>query len=129
MYKYKVEIILDEEKIKKDDKYEPQVMYDYIRNMFKQFDLPEIKTEKPYHLIFTDKGRNRDYGALGKVMLDLYYSEWFLDYALKLVWYNYVSKSVEDVIKRLDSNKRGNSQWNKIMIHLNYQKLRNAKKP
>lgn len=42
-------------------------------------------------------------------MLDLYYSEWFLDYALKLVWYNYVSKSVEDVIKRLDSDKRGNS--------------------
>ena len=83
-FKYKVEIVIDEEKVINDDIYDPKEMYEFIRNMFKRFDLAEIKTDKPYHLIFADKGRNRDYGALGKAMLDLYYSDWFLNYAKKL---------------------------------------------
>ncbi len=109
MYRFKVEILIDEEKVIKDDKYEPQDMYDCIRKMFKRFDLSEIKTDKPNHFIFTDKGRKQDYGGLGRAMLDLYYSEWFLDYAIKLIWHNYNSKSVEDVIKKLSGDKRGNS--------------------
>ena len=62
-FKYKVEIVIDEEKVINDDIYDPKEMYEFIRNMFKRFDLAEIKTDKPYHLIFADKGRNRDYGA------------------------------------------------------------------
>lgn len=100
-FKYKVEIVIDEEKVINDDIYEPTEMYEFIRNMFRRFDLPEIKTDKPYHLIFTDKGRNRDYGALGKSMLDLYYSDWFLKYAKKLFWHNNVNESVEDVLNQL----------------------------
>ena len=72
-FKYKVEIVIDEEKVINDDIYEPSEMYEFIRNMFRRFDLPEIKTDKPYHLNFTDKGRSRNYEALGKAMLDLYY--------------------------------------------------------
>lgn len=87
MYKFKVEIILDEEKIKKDDKYEPKVMYDYIRDMFKRFELPEIKTEEPYHLIFTDKGGDKDLGGLGSATVDLYDTDWFKKYAVKFYWY------------------------------------------
>ena len=90
-FKYKVEIVIDEEKVINDDIYDPKEM----------FDLAEIKTDKPYHLIFADKGRNRDYGALGKAMLDLYYSDWFLNYAKKLFWHNNVNESVEDVLKQL----------------------------
>lgn len=56
-FKYKVEIVIDEEKVINDDIYEPSEMYEFIRNMFRRFDLPEIKTDKPYHLIFTDKGK------------------------------------------------------------------------
>ena len=100
-FKYKVEIVIDEEKVINDDIYDPKEMYEFIRNMFKHFDLAEIKTDKPYHLIFADKGRNRDYGALGKAMLDLYYSDWFLNYAKKLFWHNNVNESVEDVLKQL----------------------------
>lgn len=100
-FKYKVEIVIDEEKVINDDIYDPKEMYEFIRNMFKRFDLAEIKTDKPYYLIFADKGRNRDYGALGKAMLDLYYSDWFLNYAKKLFWHNNVNESVEDVLKQL----------------------------
>ena len=87
MYRFKVEIVIDEEKVIKDDKYEPQVMYDYIRDMFKQFELPEIKTEEPYHLIFTDKGGNKDLGAMGRIVFDLCDMDWFRKYATEFYWY------------------------------------------
>lgn len=51
-FKYKVEIVIDEEKVINDDIYDPKEMYEFIRNMFKRFDLAEIKTDKPYHFIF-----------------------------------------------------------------------------
>lgn len=87
MYRFKVEIVIDEEKVIKDDKYEPQVMYDYIRDMFKQFELSEIKTEEPYHLIFTDKGGNKDLGAMGRIVFDLCDMDWFRKYATEFYWY------------------------------------------
>ena len=100
-FKYKVEIVIDEEKVINDDIYDPKEMYEFIRNMYKRSDLAESTTENPEHLIFADKARNRDYGALGKAMLDLYYSDWFLNYAKKLFWHNNVNESVEDVLKQL----------------------------
>ena len=124
-FKYKVEIVIDEEKVINVYIYDTKEMYEFIRNMFNRFDLAEIKTDKPYHLIFADKGRNRDYGALGKAMLDLYYSDWFLNYAKKLFWHNNVNESVEDVLKQLGNKTWGDSQWRK---HLNHLKTRNVLK-
>ena len=46
-FKYKVEIVIDEEKVINDDIYEPSEMYEFIRNMFKRFDLAEIKQINP----------------------------------------------------------------------------------
>lgn len=97
-YKYKVEIVIDEVKVVKDDIYEPTEMYEFIRNMFRRFDLPEIKTDKPYHLIFTDKGRSRDMGILASNAIDLYESDWFKKYAVEFYWHsrnnnNTISKS------------------------------------
>lgn len=96
--KYKVEIVIDEEKVINDDIYEPKEMYEFIRNMFRRFDLPEIKTDKPYHLIFTDKGRSRDMGILASNAIDLYESDWFKKYAVEFYWHshnndNTISKS------------------------------------
>ena len=86
--KYKVEIVIDEEKVINDDIYEPKEMYEFIRNMFRRFDLPEIKTDKPYHLIFTDKGRSRDMGILASNAIDLYESDWFKKYAVEFYWHS-----------------------------------------
>ena len=33
-FKYKVEIVIDEEKVINDDIYDPKEMYEFIRNMF-----------------------------------------------------------------------------------------------
>lgn len=101
-YKYKVEIVIDEEKVINDDIYDPKEMYEYIKNMFRRFDLPEIKTDKPYHLIFTDKSRSRDYGALWRVILDLYDMDWFKNYAVKYFWHNKSNGSIEDIMLGLN---------------------------
>ena len=77
-------------------------MYEFIRNMFKRFDLAEIKTDKPYYLIFADKGRNRDYGALWRVILDLYDMDWFKNYAVKYFWHNKSNGSIEDIMLGLN---------------------------
>lgn len=103
MCRFKVEILIDEEKVIKDDKYEPQDMYDCIRKMFKRFDLSEIKTDKPYHFIFTDKGRKQDYGALWRVILDLYDKNWFKRYTLKYTWYNIRNYTCEDIMSEFDN--------------------------
>lgn len=87
MCRFKVEILIDEEKVIKDDKYEPKDMYDCIRKMFKRFDLPEIKTDKPYHFIFTDKGGSKDMGGLASAAIDLYETDWFKKYAVEFYWY------------------------------------------
>ena len=92
MYRFKVEIVIDEEKVIKDDKYEPQVMYDYIRDMFKQFDLSEIKTGEQYHLVFTNKGGNKDLGAIGRIVFDLCDMDWFRKYATEFYWYELNNK-------------------------------------
>lgn len=101
-FKYKVEIVIDEEKVINDDIYDPKEMYEFIRNMFKRFDLAEIKTDKPYYLIFADKGRNRDYGALWRVILDLYDMDWFKNYAVKYFWHNKSNGSIEDIMLGLN---------------------------
>lgn len=120
MYRFKVEIVIDEEKVIKDDKYEPEVMYDFIRKMFKQFELPEIKTEEPYHLIFTDNGRNKDMGGLTSAAIDLYEMDWFKKYAIGFYWYsrnsdNTISKS--SIFDELNNFKvKGIWVWKQLMI-------------
>ena len=86
-YDFKVEILIDEEKVVADNKYDPAVMYEYIRNLFRRFNLKEIETEVPNHIVFTDNGNNRDMGALGSGALDLYEQEWFRRYSLGFYWY------------------------------------------
>ena len=114
--KYKVEIVIDEEKVINDDIYEPKEMYEFIRNMFRRFDLPEIKTDKPCHLIFTDKGRNRDYGALGRTIFDLYEYEWFKNYVLKYKFYDLIGDSCENIIYKINNYRsRYGFSWGKLL--------------
>ena len=115
-FKYKVEIVIDEEKVINDDIYDPKEMYEYIKNMFRRFDLPEIKTDKPYHLIFTDKGRSRDYGALGRTIFDLYEYEWFKKYAVKFKFYDLISGSCEDIIYKINKYRSHYGiSWKKLL--------------
>lgn len=81
MVKFKVEILIDEEKVIEDDKYEPETMYEYIKNMFRKYNLKEVITDSPNHIIFTDRGNNKDMAGLFLVASDLSEFDWFRKYA------------------------------------------------
>ena len=98
MVNFKVEILIDEEKVLQDDKYEPATMYEYIKDMFRTFHLREVKTEKPNFIVFIDRGNDKDFGGFWSAIWDLYEEDWFKRYALQCTWYNNVEGNVEDVL-------------------------------
>lgn len=87
MAKFKVEILINEEKVLQDDKYEPETMYEYIKNMFRKYNLKEVITDSPNHIIFTDRGDNRDMVGLSLVAIHLAEFDWFRKYAKQFYWY------------------------------------------
>lgn len=98
MIKFKVEILIDEDMVIQDDEYELDDMYEYIKDKFRKYNLNEVETDAPNHIIFTDAGDNRDFGGFWSAIWDLYGLDWFKKYALKFAWYNYVEERVEDIL-------------------------------
>lgn len=98
MSNFKIKIKLSEEAIITDDKYEPEVLYQYIRDMYSRFHLPEIKSDDNTLFVFVDNGKDTDFGALMKATIDLYHSDWFKKYVIECTWYNYLTKEVEDFL-------------------------------
>lgn len=86
MFQFKVEILIDEEKVIADKVYEPETMYEYIKDMFRQYHLKEVETDKPNHIVFTDVGTDKDMAGLALAAIDLYDMEWFKKYAVKCLW-------------------------------------------
>lgn len=109
MFKFKVEILIDEEKVIADDRYEPEVLYKYIRDMYKQFHLKEIETKEPNHIIFVDRGNSKDLGGIGSATIDLYDSDWCRKYATRFDWYELGNDGTPiklDVFKSVDEYRR-----------------------
>ena len=98
----KVEITIDDEKIKAEGKHKLEDVYYSIRCAFEEADLPEIKAENGVSLAFTEKGRSSDFARFGSVINSLYESEWFRPYITKYTWYSYDGHT-EDIIKIRDN--------------------------
>ena len=99
MFRFKVEILLNEEKIVADHEYKPETLYTYIRDMFRQYHLKEVQTDTPNHIIFVDRGTNKDYGGFWNGIWELYDQAWFKKYALKCLWFDKNEDEPEDVLK------------------------------
>lgn len=99
----KLEIKLDEAKIKSENKYDVISIYQTLEKSFFKYDIPMNK-EKDGTLVFYGRGHARDYGAFGAVITSLKEKGWFIDYVIKWVWYNSddglneEDYSVEDVL-------------------------------
>lgn len=87
MFRFKVEILLDEEKIVADHEYKPETLYTYIRDMFRQYHLKEVQTDTPNHIIFIDRGTNKDMAGLACAAIDLSEMDWFRKYTDEFYWY------------------------------------------
>ena len=55
--------------------------------MFRKYELNEVETDSPNHIIFTDRGDNRDMAGLGLVAIHLAKFDWFRKYAKEFYWY------------------------------------------
>ena len=84
---FKVEILLDEEKIKEKGEYTPESIYKTIRKKFERFGLQEVPTEDNT-IVYRDRGNSKDYGGMWRVILDLYEADWCKPYLTKCIWYS-----------------------------------------
>ena len=83
----KLEIKLNEHKIKSEHKYEVENIYITLEQSFLKYDIPMTR-EEDGTLVFCGKGHARDYGAFGAVITLLKDKSWFMDYVIKWMWYN-----------------------------------------
>ena len=95
----KVEIVFDEENIVAEDKYDIEKMYAVIDEAFAQYG---IRKETKGVYVGGEKGS--DFAHMWKVNLQLTKEKWFMDNAVKWLWYNSDNGidendfSVEDVL-------------------------------
>ena len=84
---FKVEILLDEEKIKERGEYTPESIYKAIRKNFTQFNLLEIPTDDKT-IVFRDRGHSGDYGGMWKGIITITDADWCKPYLIKCMWYS-----------------------------------------
>lgn len=82
----KVEIELDEQKIREDNKYVPESIMDILDNAFASRNQPILEADG-FRRVYRDSGDpERDFGILGGLVFELSKKEWFLPYAKSIVW-------------------------------------------
>ena len=79
----KVEIAFDEDKVLAEEKYDLNKMYEIIDNAFANYGI--VKLGKG---IYRDNGSKKDFGRMWCIILELLETDWFMDNASKLMWYN-----------------------------------------
>lgn len=84
---YKVEILLDEEKIKKIGEFKVENILKAILTDFENVHLPRIETTDG-SLVFRTVNDDYDYGVMWSLIMDLYQEDWFRPYLLKYNWYS-----------------------------------------
>lgn len=100
----KLEIRLDEEKIREQGKYTPDSLYQTLIQAFTKQQL-DYTTASDGTVSFVGRGRARDYGCFGKMITTLKQQVWFMEYVVKWIWYNSDDGenendfAVEDVLK------------------------------
>ncbi|MBO5577417.1 MAG: hypothetical protein J5956_14135 [Ruminococcus sp.] len=101
-YRYKLEIELDEDKIRADGEYTVEQLRQHIIDSFADVGITNM-VEDSKTMIFIDNTYDFDFFArFGLIVSDLYYDEpWFCKYAKKVLWYNngHGKDHCEDVIE------------------------------
>ena len=83
----KLEIKMDEEKIREEQKYTSELIYQTIDKAFLKHQLRK-EVEPDGTRVFYGTGNKYDYGAFGLLITTLSEKNWFMDYVIKWVWYN-----------------------------------------
>ena len=100
-YRYKLEIELDEDMIRIDNKYEVEALRQYIIDRCADLGIVEM-VETGRTMMFVNSDYDYDYYArFGQIATELYFKEkWFRRYVTKMLWYNIANgvKHCEDTL-------------------------------
>ena len=100
----KLEIKLDEEKIREEGRYTPDDLYHILIQAFAKQKIRSV-LEPDGSISFVGGGHPRDYGCFGKLITSLKTQSWFMEYVIKWIWYNSDDGedendfAIEDVLK------------------------------
>ena len=83
----KLEIRLDQDKICSEGKYAPDSLYQILIHAFEKEQLDHA-VEQDGTMVFTGRGRKKDYGCFGKLITALKKQARFMEYVERWVWYN-----------------------------------------
>ena len=83
----KLEIRLNRDKIRGEGKYAPDSLAQTLIRAFGKEQL-DCTAEQDGTLVFTGRGRKKDYGCFGKLITALKKQAWFMEYVERWVWYN-----------------------------------------
>ena len=86
-YMLKLEIKMDEEKIREEKKYRVESIYQALGQAFSRYELNQLRGADGT-MCFTGNGNPKDYGAFGSIITSLREKAWFMDYVTKWMWYN-----------------------------------------
>lgn len=83
----KLEIKLDDEKVRAEQKYSPAAIYSvldkaFLKHHFRKEELADGT------LCYYGNGLARDYGTFGRLITSLKDKNWFVPYLVKWLWYN-----------------------------------------
>ena len=83
----KLEIKLNKQKIETVQEVTLGELQRKLDWMFAEWDLPKEELADGT-MFYVGKGRPRDYGAFGLLIMTLHEKEWFMNYVERWVWYN-----------------------------------------
>lgn len=83
----KLEIKLDEQKVRAEGKYSPAAIYDALDRTFSKYRFRR-EALADGTLCYYGNGLARDYGTFGRLITSLEDKDWFVPYLVKWLWYN-----------------------------------------
>ena len=100
----KVEIILDEDKIRAEGEYEVEEIRRCVFNPFERGFLRKLETTDN-SIAYCDNGKKNDYAYLWRANAYLVQKEWFIRYVKKWIWTDEDEK--EDIVESFSRNRVG----------------------
>lgn len=94
-HKFKVEIMIEEEKVLADSEYDLKDMYQAIIDVFKENDIPRIKSDDKRMLVFGTKKKEK-YSLMRIAILRIIKSE-IMPYLKHFKWYNNETGESDDM--------------------------------
>lgn len=106
--KFKVEIMLDEERVIADGLFDLEEMYQVIIDRFTGYGIPQLAYEDERMLVFGTEEHDM-YAYMWQVMLDIEESM-IMPYVIHYMWYDLEAGEIENIIEEIEEEYQSRNQ-------------------